>query len=125
MRLMPTSDNATPRQKFPPPMTMAICTPNLRTSSISFAKRFNTEGEIAVTPSPISASPLILSRTRLYFGFIRSLPLPLTFLSTLRSLPLLNSSLVFQYLHPLQIAQKKLFWHSLLLINLVLFDLDF
>ena len=87
-RSIPISDNATPRQKLPPPTTIATCTPSSLTSRTSFAIRLKTLGEIANSPSPISASPLILSKIRRYAGApfdIYSLPFNVAFTSSARS----------------------------------------
>src|SRR5271165_157642 len=62
-------DAVLPRQMLPPPTTQAICTPLLATSLISCAIRYTASVSIgSPRPPPANASPLSLSRTRLYAG---------------------------------------------------------
>src|SRR5512143_1648064 len=53
---------------LPPPITRPTWTPAFTTSAISAAVRFTTPGSMPNPCSPISASPLSLSRMRLYLS---------------------------------------------------------
>src|SRR5690349_2498200 len=53
---------------LPPPITMAISTPNWWTSLISLAMRRTVWGSMPKPCSPIRTSPLSFSRTLRYFG---------------------------------------------------------
>src|ERR1041384_1408495 len=65
---MPRDDSDTPRKMFPPPTTTATSTPSLAVSAISPATWVRTSGLIPYPCCPISASPEILRRMRLYAG---------------------------------------------------------
>lgn len=60
-----------PRQKLPPPTTMATCTPRSWICLTSPATLRVISSFMPKRPLPASASPLILSKTRLYIGFIK------------------------------------------------------
>src|SRR5438105_2212990 len=65
---MPSVAAVTPRKIFPPPITMAICTPALCTATISSAMLASVSASMPVRRPPISASPESLRRMRLYLG---------------------------------------------------------
>src|SRR6516162_8883050 len=65
---MPRDDSDTPRKMFPPPTTTATSTPSRAVSAISPATWVRTSGLIPYPWCPISASPEILRRMRLYAG---------------------------------------------------------
>ena len=67
-RSIPIADAATPRMKFPPPTTMATCTPICLTSVTSWAIREATSGSTPNPCLPIRASPLSFTRMRLNTG---------------------------------------------------------
>src|SRR2546425_3340597 len=57
-----------PRTKFPPPTTMATCTPRVVTSLTSWATSRRTEAARPVWSGPPRASPLNFRRMRRYLG---------------------------------------------------------
>src|SRR5882672_748668 len=65
---MPAAPGATPRNRLPPPITTAISSPSEATWAISPTMRESVAGLIPNASSPISASPLSLSSTRLNFS---------------------------------------------------------
>src|SRR6516162_4441697 len=66
---MPRSLPGRPRKMLPPPTTMTTCTPNSRTSRTCSAMSCTASGRMPTPPSPPNASPLSLSRIRLYLGW--------------------------------------------------------
>src|SRR5258707_9758527 len=65
---MPRADSDTPRKMLPPPTTTATSTPSRAVSAISPATWPRTSVLIPYPWCPISASPEILRRMRLYAG---------------------------------------------------------
>src|SRR5215475_5987786 len=65
---MPRDDSDTPRKMLPPPTTTATSTPSRAVSAISPATWVRTSGLMPYPWCPISASPEILRRMRLYAG---------------------------------------------------------
>src|SRR3954468_19560382 len=65
---MPRADSDTPRKMLPPPTTTATSTPRRAVSAISPATWVRTSGLMPYPWLPISASPEILRRMRLYAG---------------------------------------------------------
>src|SRR5262247_3606797 len=65
---MPLAPGATPRNRLPPPITTAISSPSATTCAISPTMRESVAGLIPKASSPIRASPLSLSSTRLHFA---------------------------------------------------------
>src|SRR5690606_34194468 len=74
---MPLAARPAPRKMLPPPTTSATWTPRLTISWTSDARRWIKDGEMPYSPSPISASPLNLSKTRLYAAWRMLSPVPL------------------------------------------------
>src|SRR3954452_6600004 len=64
---MPRSCSSAPRKKLPPPMTTAICAPDLTTAAIWRATVSTTSGSTPTAPPP-NISPPSLSSTRLNPG---------------------------------------------------------
>src|SRR5258705_13177750 len=64
----PAAPGATPRKIFPPPITTAISRPSAATWAISPTMRSIVARLIPNESSPMRASPLSLSRIRLYFA---------------------------------------------------------
>src|SRR5438132_7888457 len=62
------ADMSAPRTRFPPPMTIATCTPCAVTSFTSCATRRSTAASRPARPSPERASPLSFNRMRSYLG---------------------------------------------------------
>src|SRR2546430_13848912 len=62
------ADMSAPRTRFPPPMTIATCTPCAVTSFTSCATKRSTAASRPARPSPERASPLSFSRMRSYLG---------------------------------------------------------
>src|SRR6266513_661828 len=67
-RSIPAAPGATPRKILPPPITTAISSPSAATWAISPTMRSIVARLIPKESSPIRASPLSLSRMRLYFA---------------------------------------------------------
>src|SRR5213594_2435930 len=62
------ADMSAPRTRFPPPTTIATCTPCAATSFTSCATKRSTAASRPARPSPERASPLSFSRMRSYLG---------------------------------------------------------
>src|SRR5437870_1003156 len=62
------ADMSAPRTRFPPPTTIATCTPCAVTSFTSCATKRSTAASRPARPSPERASPLSFSRMRSYLG---------------------------------------------------------
>src|SRR5689334_887185 len=65
---MPAAPGATPRNRFPPPITTAISSPSAATWPISSTIRSMVARLMPKASSPISASPLSFRSTRLNFS---------------------------------------------------------